>query len=444
MAHTMQAQFFALADHACAALAGGEVLLVNVAAEATDFVRFNHGRVRQPMTVHQATLSLALIQGKRRNAITLELTGSPEADRALVTEALAGLRAELPSLPEDDLLLYSTEATTSERIERGSLPQPEQAIEDIVAAAAGTDLVGILASGPMMRGFASSFGARHWHEVSAYLFDWSLYHATDKAVKCSWSGSSWDRAELQRQIDAGREQLAHLAKPARTLQPGGYRAFLAPAAVDELLWMFNWGGVSERAQRTKQSCLQRLADGEATLSPLVSLVEDTARGLAPAFSDVGFARPAKVALVEGGRHVGAMVSPRTGKQYGIASNGADEAEGMESGSLAPGALPITDALAALDTGIYIGNLHYLNFSDRAHGRITGMTRFATFWVEGGRIVAPVNVMRWDDTLYRMLGSNLEALTSDAPLILNNLTYGQRSTLTSRVPGALLKDMTFTL
>ncbi len=44
-----------------------------------------------------------------------------------------------------------------------------------------------------------------------------------------------------------------------------------------------------------------------------------------------------------------------------------------------------------------------------------MTRFATFWVEGGRIVAPVNVMRWDDTLYRMLGENLEALT-DQPAV----------------------------
>lgn len=40
-------------------------------------------------------------------------------------------------------------------------------------------------------------------------------------------------------------------------------------------------------------------------------------------------------------------------------------------------------------------LWYLNFSDRPGGRITGMTRFASFWVEDGRIVAPLNVMRFD-------------------------------------------------
>jgi hypothetical protein len=65
-------------------------------------------------------------------------------------------------------------------------------------------------------------------------------------------------------------------------------------------------------------------------------------------------------------------------------------------------------------------------------------------VEKGKIVAPVNVMRWDDTLFRMLGTHLEALTDSPEWILNNLTYEQRSVQTSRVPGALLKGMAFTL
>jgi hypothetical protein len=53
-------------------------------------------------------------------------------------------------------------------------------------------------------------------------------------------------------------------------------------------------------------------------------------------------------------------------------------------------------------------------------------------------------MRWDDSLYRMLGESLEALTDTPQRILNNGTYGQRSVQTSRVPGALLRRMAFTL
>jgi predicted Zn-dependent protease len=440
----MQDLFLTLADHAFAALRGGEVLLLNFSGETTDFVRFNHAQVRQPMTVRQAQLGLTLIGGRRRNDLTVALTGSPLQDRGMVSAALQSLRDELPHLPEDPYLLYSTEATQSARDDRGTLPAAADAIADVVDAARGTDLVGILGSGPLMRGFASSLGARHWHAVDAFLLDWSLYLAGDKAVKSAWSGSAWDRAELARRIGDARQHLAHLGTAPRTIEPGEYRAYLAPAALDELLWMLSWGGVSEKAQRTKQSCIQQLVDGHATFSPLVQIAEDIAGGLAPAFDEAGFPRPPRVPLVRDGRHAGSMVSPRTAAEYGIASNGASEDEGMAAMSVGAGTLAEDDVLAALDTGLYVGNLHYLNFSDRTHGRITGMTRFATFWVERGRIVAPVNVMRWDDTLYRMLGTQLEALTDRPHWVLDADTYGQRSVQTSRVPGALLRGMAFTL
>ena len=73
-----------------------------------------------------------------------------------------------------------------------------------------------------------------------------------------------------------------------------------------------------------------------------------------------------------------------------------------------------------------------------------MTRFATFWVERGQIVAPPNVMRFDDSLYRMFGENLLELTGERDWILSTSTYGQRSVETSRLPGALVGGLTFTL
>ena len=111
------------------------------------------------------------------------------------------------------------------------------------------------------------------------------------------------------------------------------------------------------------------------------------------------------------------MSPRTAREFGLAANGANGYEVPESLSMAPGTLAAKDALAALGTGLFVGNLHYLNYSDRPAARITGMTRFATFWVEDGKIVAPVDVLRFDDTLFRMLGANLEALTAETELLL---------------------------
>ena len=101
-------------------------------------------------------------------------------------------------------------------------------------------------------------------------------------------------------------------------------------------------------------------------------------------------------------------------------------------------------LAELGTGIYVGNLWYLNFSDRVACRTTGMTRFATFWVEGGVIQAPIEVMRFDETVYRIFGDNLIGLTREREFLPDPHTYEARSTASARVPGALVEGFTFTL
>ncbi len=112
--------------------------------------------------------------------------------------------------------------------------------------------------------------------------------------------------------------------------------------------------------------------------------------------------------------------------------------------MAAGELKEADVLARLGTGVYVTDTWYTNFSDLSGGRVTGMTRFATSWVENGQLVAPLSVMRFDDTVYRMLGSELEALTAEREWLLDGGTYFERSTDSMRLPGALLSSMTFTL
>jgi predicted Zn-dependent protease len=128
----------------------------------------------------------------------------------------------------------------------------------------------------------------------------------------------------------------------------------------------------------------------------------------------------------------------------VPTNGASEWETPESIDMAPGDIPNAKVLERLGTGIYVGNLWYLNYSDRPACRITGMTRFATLWVENGVIQAPLSVMRFDETLYRVLGENLVGLTAQTEMILDPTTYEQRSTSSWRLPGALIDDFAFTL
>lgn len=436
-------QFAALADALCTGLASGEELFLRWSGEDSDFVRVSQARIRQAGYVAQRRLGLALIMGQRQSEAWVDLGGDAAEDLRLAREALAGLRDVLPLLPEDPYLHWNRSGDRHERDEAGDAASDGGvALQHALNAAAGLDLVGIWASGALHAGFASSHGQRAWHRVVATSFDWSVHRGDGQAVKGTRAGSTWDGAAWRADMDRARHDLALFDRPRKRLAPGSWRTFLAPAALRDLVGILGWGGFSEKARRTSTSPLLRLASGQSRFSPLVTLVEDAASGLAPRISEHGFLRPARTVLVDHGACGEALVSARTAKEYSLAVNAGQESP--SSLRMAPGALPSSEALRALGTGLWLGNLHYLNFSDRSACRITGMTRFACWWVEGGEAVAPIEHLRFDDELFGLLGDRLEALTSEVELAPDTGTYDGRSLSSCATPGALVDAMRFTL
>jgi len=441
---TLQAEawFNELADATVCAAKGSEVILVSISAEQSDFVRFNHGRVRQPGSVTQSAAHVRVIDHDRQAATDCALHGDG-SDLDRIRQATGLARELLADLPEDPHILYSTTVHSSSSHRRGSRPDSTHIASHVAARAIDLDLVGIYSAGTVYRGFANSLGQRNWHGVESFNFDWSLYDRADKAVKASYAGFDWDAEAFNAKLQDSVHALASMRQPSRRIEPGEYRAYLAPRALDEVMGLVSWGGFSAHSMKTKGSPLLRMEQG-ARLSERVTIAENTKEGLAPSFQGEGFTKPERVPLISAGMLDSLLVSPRTAKEFNLVANGAGGSERPVSLDMDAGSLAMDDALGALDTGIYINNLWYLNFSDRSAGRLTGMTRFATFWVEHGRIVAPIDVMRFDDSLYRMLGDQLIDLTSEREMLLDPSTYDGRSTASARLPGALLKALRFTL
>jgi predicted Zn-dependent protease len=440
----MQEYFNRIADELTGLLRPGEVYTASFSAEESDFVRLNRCRVRQAGHVVQQYLTVDLIEGRHHAAGQLTLSGELDTDRPRLAALLDELRATRAQVPEDPFLLYATEVQSSTEAHESALPEGPEMVEQVLAAAEGYDLVGILASGSMHAGFANSLGQRNWYTRPSFNLDWTFYLQGDKAVKSRYAGFEWRAAELQQRVALAAQQLEALQRPARTLNPGRYRVYLTPVALDEIMSMLGWGGFGLRAHRTKMTPLLRMVEDDVRLSPMVTVAEDTAEGIAPGFQSAGFVRPPCVTLIDAGRYRDCLVSPRSAMEYGVQTNGADGGEAPLSIDMAAGGLAREGVLEALGTGLYVGNLWYLNYSDRSAGRMTGMTRFATFWVEGGEIVAPANVLRFDDPVLHLLGEGLEGLTAEREMLLDPDTYGSRSTRSARLPGALIDGMSFTL
>jgi len=440
----VQNYFDDLATFLTSKLSADEFATINFSAEDSDFIRLNHSLVRQAGHVANRSMSFDLIQGARHAGGGVTLTGQGDEDRGRLVALLDDLRAQLPVLPEDPHLLYATEVSSTEQHGTDEVPAPADALSSILAGGEGRDLVGIYAAGGIHRGFANSSGQRNWYSSYSFNFDWSFYLQADKAVKNAHAGFAWDQDAFCRKVENACTQLEVLGREAKTIDPGRYRVYLAPSAVYDFLGILGWGGYGLKDRRTKQTVLLKMAEEDSRLHPGVTIRENTAEGVAPNFEGKGFLKPHSVTLIDGGVLGEPLTNPRSAKEYDVPTNGANGWEAPESLDVAAGEIPEAEVLERLDTGVYINNVWYLNFSDRPACRITGMTRFACFWVEGGRIVAPLNVMRFDETLYRAFGENLIGLTSEREMILDPETYEERATASGRIPGALIEDFNFNL
>ncbi|WP_373540959.1 TldD/PmbA family protein [Chamaesiphon sp.] len=421
-----------------------EQFTLRLQGEVSQFTRFNHAKVRQTGIVQDSRLQLKLISQQRSSSIEFPFTGDLDLDLPQAHAALASLRLEVPQLPIDPYLVLPTGTATSHEVHTGALLPNADVVGSLLPVVKNLDFTGLYAGGTIVRGYADSCGQKHWFATESHTLDYSLFTSTGQAVKGTLAGSHWDEAAYQAKISESKTQLTRLEQPLKTIERGKYRTYLAPAATADLLGMLSWGGISEAALQQGRSCFGALQRGEQSLSPQLTISENFQRGLVPRFNELGEIAPAHLTLIDRGKLANTLVNARTAKEYQKPANGANRGESLRSAEISTGDLTPERILATLDTGLYLSNLHYLNWSDRPTGRITGMTRYACFWVEGGEIVAPIANLRFDESLYRCWGDNLLALTTTVEFIPDVDTYGSRQLGGSWTPGLLIEDFTYTL
>lgn len=440
-----------LVKRSCARLGKDELLSIELVGESSQFVRVNGAKVRQAGIVDDASLNLTLFHksGKelRRASRLIHLSGLAYTDQAEALDAVRALQAEVPTLPPDP---YAAEPLGADRIapssqtNSGRLLEPANSIDELLGPLAGLDVAGIYASGPAVRAMANSAGLRHWFATDSFSFNYSIYTPGQRAVKETYAGALFDAAAFRRSLSEAQTKLRLLEIPARTIERGKYRVYLAPAALNDLVRMFSWGAISEASIRQGDSPLRKVRAGTESFSPKFTLAEDFSLGFVPRFNSEGELAPETLALIKAGKLENTLVSSRSAHEYQATGNGAEQHEGLRSPAVAAGTLPTDQVLARLGTGLYLSQLHYLNWSDQPGGRITGMTRYACFWVENGQIIAPIENMRWDDTLFSMLGTGLEDFTVERETMPEVGSYDHRHLGGALLPGALLSEMRFTL
>lgn len=414
-----------------AQLAGiDELLFAGVYAERTDYARISKSRVNQSGMVDQRDLSLTLIQGQRQTRMDITAAWPSMAE---LSQWVAQLRDDLRQVPEDPWLNPSQEARQARGGDYGSSVDFNAMVAALCEAGASQDLVGIVTGGPQYYAVCSSIGHRLEFLGGGSMVDLSSFDPDNNASKALLANPT--PAQLHALPRQMHKQLQALQLPVQTLRPDAYRAWLAPEALAELWGVLSWQGFTVEMLRSGMSPLRLLYSGERQLHADVSLWEDRAGLGLPTFTHDGHPLPGAIPLIQNGKAHDGLADSRAAKEFGVAINGSGYAAAL---SMGPGTLPDGDVLEAIGTGLYLGHLWYANVSDPASCRVTAMTRYDCFWVEGGRIVGPVAPSRIDSSLFQLLGEDLLALGQDLHRLPERHTYGQRAWGGMRLPGALTR------
>ena len=422
----------------------GENLILSFSGENSQFIRFNKAAVRQTGLVDDADLGLKFIANNRTVRGGFTVSGIFDVDIARGKSEIKRMRLEAQEIPEDPFVVLPENSGSSHEIKSANGLQFEHAVDAILPAMDGMDFVGIWANGKMFRGNANNLGQKHWFETESFSLDYSLVTPEHQMVKGSFAGSDWNQNDYESYVKRSRNKLTLMEKKPIKIEKGNYRTWFESAAVSDFLGMFSWNGISEASLRQGCSGFGRMRHDDVRLSPKFSVIEDFSPGFCPKFNSNGEVSNDQLTLIDSGELKNTLVSSRSAKEYGVDSNYAEAGEYMRSPKMVSGELSQNDVVTKIGTGLYLSNIHYLNWSDNAGGRITGLTRYACFWVENGEIIAPIETMRFDDSFYNFFGDNLVDVEDKSSINPEVETYGGRGLGATTCPGILVNDFALTL
>jgi PmbA protein len=430
-----------LAERAVQAAEGDGAEAV-VQAERSGFARFAGSEVHQPTLIENESIFLRVVRAGRIGAAA----GNRVDDEGLrELAARAGQAAEAsPEDPELPDLAGPTELPEvngydEETAAIGPGGQARLAAKAI-GAANGVPVYGFFTSGAATTAVVTSagFSGEVTSTDSVTLALAATETTSGYAEQTAWAVRNVDPASVAR--DA--VEVAHRTANAGEVQPGSYRAVLAPCALGELLQYFAFDAFSGLGLLEERSYLSgRL--GERCFDEKISISDDAldARGLPKPFDFEGVPKQ-RVALVENGVLRGAvwdLASAARAKNGQLSTGHAPPPALRRWGplafalSVAGGEAESVDELMELvGDGIYVTRLHYLGVVEPRQGILTGMTRDGTFRIRNGKLAEPLYNLRFTVAVPDVL-ADIPGLTRETTLVNEAAFYDERFAYGALVP-----------
>ena len=399
----------------------------------TDFLRFFNSQTNYNIT--KTTLSLKATVEKDKKKYSFSLSNPSEKE---VEEALKEGMALLPTLPADadfagfednkDLFSYPEMSSSLEKV------PAEKKIEILTALSemAGHYDFGIYGTfiTLLIHGYKmNSTGLDKEVFVSPVMLDVKgVSRKNMVTVIHSYGGNDlghFDLASFSGELEA---KIKRATLDIVDVEPGEYTVILGPHAAGELLRYLMFASYAATVDRGSSYFKGKL--NEKIFPDIFSVISDP---LHPQLITIPYNEDGHIArrlpLVEKGVFKNFVVNNYYANKLKMDKNGS---VGLAAMILDKGTMTLEEMIKSIDRGLYISNIHYMNFINQQETSVTGLTRDGTFLIENGKITKVVNNLRYTEKLAEIFKHTqaLENIQHPVPVSEN---YGNFDIYSSLIP-----------
>ncbi len=411
----------------------------------TDLTRYTRSAIHQNVSEENTRVYVRVAEGKRLGVVTINKLEEEELLQA-AAKALELARHQPENPYFEDFPQPASYQRTQTYFEATAEFTPAARAETMKTIFAQAERLGFEVAGAFTSGEAE-VAILNSNGVAAYQ---PLTQAGITIVPVSREGMSRSSSFSHdvREIDIERvaaralERCA-LNKNQQEIPLGQYDVILEPGCLAEVMeWLSFIAFGSNSFIEGKSFLAGKL--GERSMGENITIYdsvhEPEAQGLP--FDFQGFPKQ-RVTLIERGINRGVVFDSMSANQAKAQPTGHGLPPGMPYGAmpfnicLQPGDSSIEQMIASCPQGLLVSSFHYVNaFLDPKKALMTGMTRYGTFLVEGGKIKHAVKNLRWNESMLRAL-SNVQAISRKREVMSDDgATF-------AIMPAVYIKDFRFT-
>jgi PmbA protein len=425
---------------------GGDQTEVLLMINENSLTRFANNSIHQNVSEKDANLYIRMVLGKRVGTASTNRIDSEGFD-----QVVAQARANAQVSPEDpdfpglaEPAAYQGVDSFDERTAEYSPTERAQAVGVVCRLAKEKRLN---ASGA----FSTGCGAVTVANTQGLFAYYAASHADFQTVIMAEDSSGWAQSSGWKVLDVPVESLGREAiekvergRGPQVITPGEYSVVLDPYAIQDILGMLNFHGMSGQAVLEGRSWMNgRL--GKSAMNDMVSIWDN---GLDSAGEPMPFdfegVPKRKVDIVHEGV-VGSPVYDRyTAHKAGVSSSGHALPPGARRMGplatnlfMAPGQSSLDEMIASTQDGLYITRFWYTRLVHPSDCVITGMTRDGVFRILNGELAHPVKNLRFTQSYVHAL-ADVASVGREVRLLSSN--YGGVS---ASVPALKIERFNFT-